>query len=383
MTTENQNITIGDVTIPENCRRIFITAELEPSSGDPRIQPTGFPDLGPVLYPDPSCEHGNICIIESEASMANRLEEVCMKSLFTGELKDDLTGIPYIRVTNDGKPGGEIKTASTIDGHRIASEYIIYASGPFGITPPATSNINLHEFIRSKMDMTKTKNGKLENCRLSKQPFISEVIFNLDPLSLLHGYQFSSGFKFVGLRQARALTASIIGKGCERVVVPGVRIDPISDGSSNQAIFQKQRITAKTITAQFSIDVGLLRSLKLSSDTALQGNRVKALIALALWKVKAFLDNCAQEISLRSECKLRLKKHSSKITIGADNEAPFAVGDLGLETLLAKCGFESYTQASSGPAEQSTDSGEAKQPSRAITLKYNTPPKDSKEEDEE
>src|SRR5580692_11778849 len=55
--------TFGGFTVPAECRRIFITAELEPSSGDPRIQPTGFPDLGPVLYADPAEKHGLICLI--------------------------------------------------------------------------------------------------------------------------------------------------------------------------------------------------------------------------------------------------------------------------------------------------------------------------------
>jgi ATP-dependent DNA ligase len=39
---------------PAGCRHILITAELEPSNGDPRIQPKRFPDLRPVLYADPA-----------------------------------------------------------------------------------------------------------------------------------------------------------------------------------------------------------------------------------------------------------------------------------------------------------------------------------------
>ena len=81
-------LTFGDFPVPASCRRIFITAELEPTTGDPRIQPTGFPDIGPVLYPDPSGQNGVICLIESEASMANRLEEVCFSNKYEGTLKD-------------------------------------------------------------------------------------------------------------------------------------------------------------------------------------------------------------------------------------------------------------------------------------------------------
>ena len=76
-------LSFGGVTIPAGCRRIFVTAELESSNGDPRIQPTGFPDIGPVLYPDPAEEDGLICLIESEASMANWLEAVCLAPINT------------------------------------------------------------------------------------------------------------------------------------------------------------------------------------------------------------------------------------------------------------------------------------------------------------
>src|SRR6202041_967787 len=104
----------GGFTVPAGCRRVFITAELEPSSGDPRIQPTGFPDLGPVLYADPAEKHGLICLIESEASMANRLEEVCLDNKYEGTLRSELEGLPYIKLTADGTHGGTFVTASTI-----------------------------------------------------------------------------------------------------------------------------------------------------------------------------------------------------------------------------------------------------------------------------
>ena len=119
----------GGFTIPAGCRRIFITAQLEPSNGDPRIQPTGFPDIGPVLYPDPAETNGLICLIESEASMANWLEEVCVADKYVGALKPAFAGLPYIRLTDTGLANGVFKTSSTIDGHRFASEYIMGAKG--------------------------------------------------------------------------------------------------------------------------------------------------------------------------------------------------------------------------------------------------------------
>lgn len=317
--TNTSLLEFGGFTVPAGCRRIFITAELEPSNGDPRIQPTGFPDIGPVLYPDPSGQHGLICLIESEASMANRLEEVCLADKYTGVLKPTLSKLPYIKLTQDGKPDGVFKTSSSIDGHRFASEYIMGAKGHLTGTAgtaemsswraPADKNKEMVELVKSRLGMPSG-----DSCPAANVPEIFRLAMEYDPLALIHGFQISVKNKltFVGLRSARALTASIVGLNCERVSVPGIRFDPIGTGDAGQAIFQKQRVTAGQIEGRFSIDVGLLASLRLDapkngSPGPYQNTRLQLLLAIALWKVAAFLDLLRVELSLRTECKLRLK----------------------------------------------------------------------------
>jgi CRISPR-associated protein Csb1 len=315
-------LTFGGFTVPAGCRRIFITAELEPSNGDPRIQPTGFPDIGPVLYPDPAGQNGNICIIESEASMANRLEEVCLADRYTGALKPALNGLPYIKLTEDGQPNGPFKTSSTIDGHRFASEYIMGAKGYLTgngnnanmehYQDPDNQNKEMVELVKARLCMPSA-----DRCPAANVPEIFRLAMEYDPLSLIHGFQISVKNKltFVGLRSPRALTASIVGLDCERVTVPGIRFDPIGTGEAGQAIFQKPRITAKKIEARFSIDVGLLGSLRLDAleengqPGKYQQARFQLLLAIALWKVATFLDLLRVELSLRTECKLRLKNN--------------------------------------------------------------------------
>src|ERR1700730_15703017 len=120
----NPLLNFGGFAVPVGCRRIFITAELEASNCDPRIQPTGFPDIGPVLYPDPSGKNGLICIIESEPSMANRLEEVCFSNKYEGTLRDAFRGVPYLRAQSGKADKPVFKTASTLDGHRFASDFL-------------------------------------------------------------------------------------------------------------------------------------------------------------------------------------------------------------------------------------------------------------------
>ena len=325
--------TFGGFTVPAGCRRIFITAELEPSGGDPRIQPTGFPDLGPVLYADPVEKHGLICLIESEASMANRLEEVCLDNKYEGTLRSELAGLPYIKLTADGTPGGTFVTASTIDGHRFASEYIMGghiiqagaeltaiqsmnagASTTDAAPAPATKSAKVKQktaggkpefvrFVQSFMGMT-TK----DRCPAANVPRMFRLAMEYDPLALLHGFQISVKDKltFVGLRSPRAITASILGLNCQRIIVPGVRLDPIGTGDAGQAIFQKQRISAKKIEARFSIDVGLLASMHLGSTPAQGVERLQLLLRIALCKIGWFLTALSSGLRLRTDCDLRV-----------------------------------------------------------------------------
>jgi len=301
--------TFGGFTIPAGCQRIFITAELEPSSGDPRIQPTGFPDLGPVLYADPAEKHGLICLIESEASMANWLEAVCLENKYDGTLKSALAGLSYLKAQTGRGANAVFKTASTLDGHRFASDFLAKGKAVF---EPEASEITLAEHVKASLGMA--LDGK--TMPIARVPDIFPLVLGLDAMSLLHGFQVSNEqISFVGLRLPRALTASIVGLNCQRVTVPGIKFNVGQvESESGQAIFQKLRITAKRIEARFSIDVGLLYSLRLDTPSAAgaagqhQAARLQLLLALALWKVASFLNLLSVELSLRTECKLRLKR---------------------------------------------------------------------------
>ena len=327
----------GGFTIPAGCRRIFITAELETSNNDPRIQPTGFPDIGPVLYPDPAETNGLICSIESEASMANWLETVCFSNKYEGILKETFNGLPYLKA----EKGGELKTTSTLDGHRFASDFLAKCKAKFSDAIDAKEQ-TLAEYIKTTLGMADGKTMPIANV-----PNVFPLVLGLDTMSLIHGFQVSNEqITFVGLRLPRALSASVIGLGCERISVPGVKFNAGQlESESGQAIFQKARITAKKIEAHFSIDVGLLTSLRLDTSGANgtpslhQAARVQLLLAIALWKVAAFLDLLSVELSLRTECKLRLKRDDKGNAIapkavceGGANRKP---GDFPFEVIAA------------------------------------------------
>jgi CRISPR-associated protein Csb1 len=331
-------LTFGGFTIPAGCRRIFITAQLEPSNPGALIQPTGFPDLGPVLYPDPAQKVGLICLIESEAKMGNWLEEVCLGNKYEGTWRTELTGLPYVKLTKDGTTTGEFVTASTIDGHRFASEYVMSAHLPATspefatlsggkVSPPANDPPDTASktkatkgkassakpefvlFLRNSLGMTSE-----DKCPAANVPRIHRLAMDYDPMALLHGFQISVKKKltFVGLRSPRAITASIVGSGCERVTVPGVRFDPIGTASAAQAIFQKPRITAKKIEARFCIDVGLLSSLYVGATSDQATSRLQLLLKVGLCKIAWFLKELHSGMRLRTDCNLRLVSGATK-----------------------------------------------------------------------
>lgn len=252
--------------------------------------------------------------------MANRLEEVCFSNRYEGVLKDTFEGLPYLRA-EAGKDNNRVfKTSSTLDGHRFASDFLAKGKANFG-----NGEQTLAEFIKTSLDIS--QDGK--TMPVARIPDVFKLVMELDPMSLIHGFQISNEqISFVGLRLARSLTASIIGLDCERLSVPGIKFNVGQvESESGQAIFQKPRITAKKIEARFSIDVSQLASLRLD---ALQRNgqpgqyqhaRFQLLLAIALWKVAAFLDLLRVELSLRTECKLRLKGDPTYIAEG-QNSAP-------------------------------------------------------------
>jgi CRISPR-associated protein Csb1 len=102
----------------ENANRLLMEVQLVPVQGD-RFQPTGFADLGPATYQLP--DGARMLLVESAQSMANRLESTILGP--DGELINELTGLPYIRVHLSGDT--ETKTNSLIE-HTESTHHISF-----------------------------------------------------------------------------------------------------------------------------------------------------------------------------------------------------------------------------------------------------------------
>ena len=109
-----------DLEALKSAPRILIEAELKPVAGS-RIQPTGFPDLGPATYDAP--DGTPTLLVESAQSMANRLEAVCWDE---GENKiaSELDGLPYVNVKLEGIGSGDNTTNSLTTLGRMIEQVI-------------------------------------------------------------------------------------------------------------------------------------------------------------------------------------------------------------------------------------------------------------------
>lgn len=293
--------------------RVVIEASLELANGS-FFQPTGFPDIGACVFTDKDGRRR--CLVESEQSMANRLEAVCMQAPGTwcAPFADKL---PIIRVI-DGS--GSLLGTNLTEPHRISSSYILEGT--------LNERHRLQDVVREKLGVS--QDGK--RWPLDRRGDVSRVAFALDPAALLHGFQFMQ-WSAVGLRQQRLLHARMeaVLAGDSDVHYGAVKVDAIDpDGhreKSNigQSIAYKARLVPESIVATFEIDVLGLRTRRLVGDT--QGNGTvgagdnvelvaqKFLLALALWKIRQFLADqpafdprtgqTERSLRLRSDCALK------------------------------------------------------------------------------
>jgi CRISPR-associated protein Csb1 len=256
--------------------RLLMRADLRPAQGA-RFQPTGFPNLGAARYADPDGD-GEMLLVESAQSMANRLEAACWN-----EPADDwappLQGLPLVRVVDaDNTP----LTNSVLEAHRLNSPYILEGKD------------------RKVFDALKTRLAAMEEGRVDMRALAATVL-ELDPNALLHGL-FLAKKELAGgrLRLPRALSAFIEASGARVAVSGGVKNDGVNpQGDTGRGFgnvpFSREEWTARAITAYFSLDLRQLRAYGLKpAATAL-------LIALALWKIRAFLDDAMR---LRTACDL-------------------------------------------------------------------------------
>lgn len=272
--------------------RLLLEAELEPVQGC-RFQPTGFPNLGHARYPSP--DGGEMVLVESAQSMANRLEAVCWD-----EASDDwvpqLAGLPMVKVVTVVDGDDTPLTNSVVEAHRLNSPYILEGKDK--------SVLNMLKERLAPMEIGRVDIGKL-----------AKVLLEFDTNALLHGV-FLAKKELAGgrLRLQRSLSAFIEAAGAEVAASGGVKndsVDPKGDTAKGfgNVPFSRDEWVASRITAYFNLDLRQIRAFDLGCDVE------KLLIALALFKIRKFL---AEGLRLRTACDLDLQGIEVKRPINFD-----------------------------------------------------------------
>ena len=250
--------------------RLLVEVELKPVQGG-RFQPTGFPNLGHAVYGSPDGQ-GQLVLVESAQSMANRLEAVCWD-----EVADDwvmpLRGLPFVKVVDES---GVRRTNSVLEAHRINSEYI----------------------ARSKKfkDVVEKKIGFQKGQPFDVRKQLVPVLLEFDINSLIHGV-FLEEIAGV-IRLPRTLSAFIEASDARVAASGGVklnRVDPGLKGGEGNVPFSRDEWVAAKITAYFNLDLRQIRAFGLGADIE------RLLIMLALFKIRKFL---VEGLRLRTACDL-------------------------------------------------------------------------------
>jgi CRISPR-associated protein Csb1 len=299
--------------------RVLIEVALKPVVGT-RIQPTGFPDLGPALYEAPGEDGGTIptLLVESPQSMANRLEAVCWSEA-TDDIVPELKGLPFVKVKLNGL-GGADTTCSLLEFHRLNSPYIMSGTMKDGksFADVLTADLGLatkpRKGDKKKDEDTATDGEGTDVAGVINLRKLAAACFKYDPNSLIHGVFLE---KIAGrLRHPRALSAFIEATGVGRADSGGVKFDralpkPKVAGVDAKAgygnvPFHRTEFTAKAITAYFSLDLAQIRGYGLPEEAA------ELLTVLSLWKVRKFLDS---NMRLRSACELEIDTEAGGVCV--------------------------------------------------------------------
>jgi len=330
--------------------RILIEASLKPVAGT-RFQPTGFPDLGPALFEAP--DGTPTLLVESAQSMANRLEAVCWDET-ADDLAPPLKGLPYVKVRLAGLGNGSDTTSSLLEFHRLNSPYVMSGVNSDGMlfidvlrpelgmasVPGAAGKKQKRKTGDDDGDPEPGAEGEPDDVAgVVNLRRLAAVCFKYDPNSLVHGVFLE---KVAGrLRHPRALSAFIEASGVGRADSGGVKFDRAlpkpkvagvdAKGGYGNVPFHRTEFTAQSITAFFSVDLAQIRGYGLGHEPT------RLLIALSLWKIRAFLDS---SMRLRTACELELVDGGN--SIAATRPGGFSLpsgGDLSaaIRELLPKC----------------------------------------------
>jgi CRISPR-associated protein Csb1 len=267
--------------------RTTLTLTLAPVTGH-RFQPTGFPDLGAALFDRPDGRGGWVRAlhVESPQSMANRLEGTTWDDAAMAQ-PTELDGLPYVRVVN---ADGEVMTSSRLEPHRLASAYIMEGA-------VVGTDQTGHDWFRERL-------GLVEQVAIDQRR-VARALFEIDPVSLVHGVFFARPGWPWQPKVARSVTCFIDADDVRPAISGGVKTDSVNSKGGNADTgygyvpHQRVEYTAQRIVAYLTIDHEQVRSYGLD-DAATEV--VEALIGFEIAQLFS-----GDGLRLRTACDLKVE----------------------------------------------------------------------------
>jgi CRISPR-associated protein Csb1 len=269
--------------------RVVLRARLQPTLGS-TFQPTGFPDLGPAEFQRPVRVDGRLetrsaLLVESVQSMANRLEERGWDAPARAP-RPPLSRLPYVEVREGD---GTFLSSSRLEPHRLAGAYIKEA------------RIDGQSAQEWMIKLLGVKKGVPLDW-----PAIYRAVFELDPLSLVHGVFFSDpGWSAYGNPKVRrAVAATIEAHDIEPVISGGVKRDDVrpevavGHGTAEGygfVPFGRTEYSAAEVLLFAVVDLAQIRGYGLGPE------RTRLLTLVSLWELASLL---AGPLRLRTACDL-------------------------------------------------------------------------------
>ncbi len=331
---------------------LIIQAQMGVAAGLDRFQPAGFPEIGHVIYDSPDPDRKKVCIVDSPASMANHLEQVCLAGENDPNLHLALMGVPYVKCVTDRAPDQKqddprdrVVTTTLLEGHRIGSEYFIHMKDKPTVLGGEHSGQVFRQVLRHEFGIVEVKPDSTYFIPPEAWWNIYKTLFMYDPNSLIHGVLFAKE----QIKISRVLTGHLEAFGAGRVGRSGVKFNIPKAPKMEQPIFAVDEETAREIRATFIIDLALLRSYgrevaQGNEPLGLNPRQKEFLLAFALWKIQKLL---GATFSYRSGCKLRMEQISITTDAKRDGEQP-------LLAELPEINIQSAITAAKFPAEPIT-----------------------------
>lgn len=265
-----------DLTALAGAPRLLAEATLKPVQGS-RFQPTGFPNLNHAVYESPD-GRGQIVLVESAQSMANRLETVCWDDV-QDDWVEPLKGLPVVKVVDEkNRP----LTNSVLEAHRLNSPYILESKD------------------KTVFNLLKERLAEMEVGRVDLRE-LAKVLLEFDTNSLLHGVFLAKKDLAGGrLRLPRSLSSFIEAENAKEAASGGVKndsVDPKGDTAKGfgNVPFARSEWVSNCITAYFNLDLRQIRAFGLGEAVE------RLLVLLALFKIQKLL---AEGLRLRTACDL-------------------------------------------------------------------------------